>query len=225
MSRAGILISLVVVLAAVAGCLFYIRHGEILQTPEGETSTLGENLFEQSVVTSEITFFYSKEFSLAIKEEQVLQTSYIPPCSPGFDYCLYYTGAAYAGTNFDSAGLRIQRRPDLLEQQSCLVTSSEGFENIEPVTFISEGYATSLFPALGDAGAGHSAVGDLYRLSYKDMCYEFETRISASQYANYEPGTIVEFTNIDKTALEAHLQTIIRNILFTDSKERVVFPE
>ena len=203
--------------------LFYIRHGAVPEASIPETP-VAENLFEQSVATPEITFTYPKAFGLAVKEDQVMTTSYIPPCNAGFDYCLYYNGTSYGGTNFDSAGLRIERRLDLSEREVCLTTPPEGFENNAPVTLNSGEYATSLFPEIGDAGAGHYAQGKLYRLSYKDACYEFETRISASQYANYEPGTLVEFTETNRALLQADLEAIVQSITFTDSKESVAFP-
>jgi len=222
MNRGAILITLVFVLVAVAALLFYIRHS--VEPQEEQLPPVGQNLFEQSVSTPEITFSYPKDFALAVQEEQVLVSSYIPPCSEGFDYCLYYKGGAYEGTNFDSAGLRIQRRFDLNDEDACLTTPPEGYEKAEPVTRTSEGYATSFFSGLGDAGAGHYAEEDLYRLSIGGTCYEFETRIGASQYENYESGTIKEFTQSHRAVVEGALAGILENITFTESKTKVEFP-
>src|SRR5262245_50629843 len=43
-------------------------------------------------------------WALAVSADQVLVHSYIPPCEEGFDYCIYYNGDRYVGTNFESAG-------------------------------------------------------------------------------------------------------------------------
>src|SRR5258708_11997428 len=55
---------------------------------------------------------------------------------------------------------------------------------------ICTGYTTSVFSPIGDAAAGHYASGALYRLYLQDSstCYEFETRLGQTQFANYPAG-------------------------------------
>lgn len=171
-----------------------------------------------------ITIGYpSNEFGLATSTEQVLVKSYIPPCDESFDYCVYYTGSRYANTNFESAGLRIRKRSDLKDEAACLKTPPVGYANMIPKVDSSADYSTSLFSPLGDAGAGHYANGDLYRLSYKNTCYEFETRVGASQFLNYPAGSIHEFTADDQVAAFVMLAQILKTITLPSSLH-VVFP-
>src|SRR5437764_619548 len=73
---------------------------------------------DQSISDGTILLNYpSTDFGLAVNPEQILATSYIPPCNPEFNYCLYYNGAEYKGTNFESAGLRIQKRTDMTSER------------------------------------------------------------------------------------------------------------
>ncbi|MBX4216213.1 hypothetical protein KW797_04690, partial [Candidatus Parcubacteria bacterium] len=136
------------------------------------------------------TFGYPSDFGLAAAPEQALIRSYIPPCDEKFDYCLYYNGKEYEGTNFESAGLRIKRRADLAGAQ-CLTAAPGGREGLSPASVKEESaYSKSVFSPLGEGAAGHTAEGALYRLSYAGECYEFEMRIGKSQFANYPAGTI-----------------------------------
>src|SRR5690348_12489307 len=76
--------------------------------------------FDQSLSDGTITVHYpSADFALATTQMQILAHSYIPPCSSNFNYCLYYIGTKFQGTNFESAGLRIQKRADLATRTKC----------------------------------------------------------------------------------------------------------
>ena len=138
-------------------------------------------------------------------------------------YCLYYTGTAYQGTNFDSAGIRIDKRTDLTTSNTCLTTPPTGYSNFTPTTTNATDYSVSEFSPLGDAGAGHSAVDTLYRLSYNNTCYEFETRIGQSQFSNYPSGTIKQFTVANQASLRAEMQNLLNGITLS-SGEALAFP-
>jgi len=158
----------------------------------------------------------SAEFGLAVTKEQILVLSYIPPCDENFDYCLYYIGSAYEGTNFESAGIRIQKREDLIDETACLETQPNGYNNLVPETYFEDDYSIGVFSPLNDAAAGHYSEGSLYRLFYDNACYEFQTRIGQSQFANYPEGSIKEFTLEDKSALELELQQVLNAITLPD---------
>jgi hypothetical protein len=188
-----------------------------------ESPATGMN-FDQTVSDGTITISIpSSEFGLAAKKDQILVHSYIPPCDENFNYCLYYNGSAYTGTNFESAGLRIQKRDDLKTQPACLTTQLAGYNGLVPKTGSADSYATSVFSPLGDAGAGHYSSGSLYRLFYDNKCYEFQTRIGESQFANYPAGSIKEFTKTDQSAIQAKLQEILNNITLPDGT-KIEFP-
>src|SRR5690606_21204076 len=84
------------------------------------------------VAGGELMFVRPADFGLAVHRDQMLVTSVIPPCDDGFDYCLYYLGEEFAGTNFRSAGIRIERREDLETAASCLTTPPRGYLDFQP---------------------------------------------------------------------------------------------
>lgn len=191
----------------------------VLATPSG-TITTGSGSISDGTLT--ITYPLD-DFALATSSQTITVHSYIPPCDPDFEYCFYYIGNAYQGTNFDSAGIRVEERTDLTTQSACLTTPPVGYTNFTPTSTIADDYAVSEFTPLGNAGAGHYSIGTLYRLEYNGACYEFETRIGQSQFANYPSGTIQQFTVADQASLQSEIQTILNGIALP-SGETIVFP-
>jgi hypothetical protein len=177
----------------------------------------GGLVFDQSVSDGNIKIeIPSSVFGLAITQEQILDKSYIPACDENFDYCLYYIGKDYEGTNFESAGIRIQKRNDLNNQDDCLTAEPAGYSNLTPIIISKSGYSAGVFSPLGDAAAGHYSNGSLYRLFYNDSCYELQTRIGQAQFANYPAGSIKEFTQSDQSVLESEIKQVINAISLSD---------
>lgn len=237
MGKLGTFIVIVVVIALfTAGVLYFINAsnsggaitpaGTASGTSSGTAPTLVLNAPSgtESVSDGTISFTVPPDFALATSSQQISVRSYIPPCDAGFAYCLYYTGMAYQGTNFDSAGIRIEKRTDLMTTNTCLTTPPTGYANFTPTSTTADNYSLSEFTPLGDAGAGHSAVDTLYRVEYNGACYEFETRIGQTQFANYPSGTIQQFTATDQTALRSEMQNILDTITLS-SGETVAFPD
>ena len=235
MGKLGIAIVFIVVIAVLAAGFFWVinsgnQGGAI--TPANSSSTAATGTVPTLVLTAPsgttsdgtITFSIPSDFGLATNQTQILAKSYIPSCDADFNYCLYYTGLAYQGTNFDSAGIRIDHRTDLTTTSACLTTPPTGFTNFTPTSTTPGDYSVSEFTPLGNAGAGHYAVGTLYRLEYNGACYEFETRIGQTQFANYPSGTIQQFTAADQASLQAEIQTILSGITLP-SGETIVFPQ
>lgn len=179
-------------------------------TPLNGTSTSATS----SASTSDgmITFSTPQDFGLATTPDQVLAKAYIPPCDQGFDYCLYYNGTAYQGTNFESAGLSIRKRPDLSSQSACLATQPQGYSGLHATSTTQTSYAMSVFGPVGDAGAGHYASGQEYRLFTNATCYQFDTRVGETQFANYPAGSITQFTDAERESMFATLRGILSNI-------------
>ena len=232
---------MIVVVVLTAGVLWFVNSGSqngmiipansvnstssntvptlVLGTPTG-TAPAGS----QSVSDGTITLIYpTADFGLATSSQQITTHSYIPPCDADFNYCLYYMGAAYQGTNFDSAGIRVEKRTDLTTQTACLTTPPTGFANFAPTSTTTGDYSMSEFTPVGNAGAGHYSTGTLYRLEYNGACYEFETRIGQSQFANYSSGTIQQFTDADEASLQAEIVGILNSITLS-SGETITFP-
>lgn len=228
----GVFVAIVLVAVVLAVALVWVWSRPV-QTGSlsGNTGTVGlapsstGTNFDQTISTGAFSFSYpSSTFGLATTKEQILVRPNIPPCSEGFDYCVYYIGSAYRGTNFESAGLRIEKRADLKSQTACLTAQPSGYTGLVPKTAASSDYAVGVFGSLGNAAAGHFANGSLYRLYYKNSCYEFETRIGQSDYGNYPPGAIKQFTSADQAQVQGGLQAILDTLTLT-SGEKVVFPK
>jgi hypothetical protein len=203
----------VVGIVAVLGIWYWTSHMGTGPALVGDTASSTPVSTMQTLSFNDLTLAYSSsEFALATTPEQVTVKSYIPPCDQGFNYCFFYKGSAYAGTNFESAGLRIQKRADLATAAACLSTPPSGYTNMKPVMASTTEYTLSTFTPLGDAGAGHYSFGSLYRLSYGGNCYEFQTRIGATQFGNYPTGSIREFTPTDQDAVNAMLKGVLRSI-------------
>lgn len=175
--------------------------------------------------TSDGTISFSRDasFALAVNADQVTTESYIPPCSEGFDYCLFYTGTAFDDTNFDSAGVSITKRDDL-SASTCITAQPEGYTGQTPATHRESSYATSMFSGLGDAGAGHYATDTVYRLSVGESCYEMRTRVGESQFANYPAGTIEEFNAADRHVLNSMLHLQLERIRLADGTA-IMYPD
>ncbi|MDE2019578.1 MAG: hypothetical protein KGJ13_04485 [Patescibacteria group bacterium] len=223
-TTATVILIIVVAIALIAVWLIaQTSPGQQVATPAATgtpgtssyANTAASSTSDQSISDGVISIsFPSADFGLATTSSQILARTYIPPCSENFDYCLYYIGNAFQGTNFESAGIRIDKRTDLKTQTACLTTPPEGYTTAPSSTTTSaDTYAASAF-AVGGAATGHYANGTLYRLFYQPSgaCYEFETRIGQSQFANYPSGTIRMFTSNDQGALQSEIQRILQTL-------------
>jgi hypothetical protein len=217
MNNRNILITIIFVIAIAALTFAVLVPKEPELTNQNTVSPVTKPDFNQSISDGvvKITFPESK-FGLATNESQVLVTSYIPPCDPDFNYCLYYTDSNYKGTNFESAGLRITRRLALTTEATCILTPPLGFAaSVKPnATTTAATHSSSIFAGIGNAGAGHYSKGSIYRLYVAEnkSCYEFETRIGESQFQNYPEGSIKEFSIADRADVEMLLQDTIDRI-------------
>lgn len=176
----------------------------------------------------QLMFMRPADFGLAVHRDQVLVKSVIPPCDDGFDYCLYYFGDEFAGTNWESAGVRIERRSDLATAEVCLTTPPRGYVDLRPTVYRGDGFAVSRFAPLHRAAAGHYAEGELFRIALGDAaCFEVETRIGLSRFEHYEDGTIRELKEADRSALAARLDAVVRAIRLVERPDVVLlaFPQ
>lgn len=206
-------LGLIAVLVLVLALLFSL--GRIFSWPglpaDGQPG--GVNPSDQSLVLGALTFYYpASQFSLAASGEVVGTLSYLPVCASAFDYCLYYTGGAYEGTNFEAAGIRLRARGDLASERLCLETPPAGYEAGRRPDQVgsTERYSTAVF-LVSDAGAGHSASGLLHRFYTRASgeCYELETRVAQTQFLNYPAGTIKEFGTTEASGLLNQLEQLV----------------
>src|SRR5690606_8241855 len=109
-----------------------------------------------TLVGGEVSLSYPEGFGLAVNQEQLLLSSDIPVCDPGFDYCIYLDSDRYDGTNFEGAGLGIDLRDDLDYEAACILEQPAGYRDLEPVVEGGAGYAAAVFEEVGEGAAGHS---------------------------------------------------------------------
>jgi hypothetical protein len=221
------LLSIILVLVIAGGAYWlWNKRSEMTVSPSPSPSVSSTGTPGQTISDGTITVQVPVNYGLAVNQNQVPVHSYIPPCDEGFNYCVYYNGNLYQGTNFESAGVRIQKRPELNTKLACIITEPAGYSGLAPTSYNGSGYATSVFSPLSDAGAGHSASGALYRLflANSSTCYEFETRVGQTQFANYPSGTIKQFTASNETDLQNQLKSIVTSLSLPNS-QKVTFPQ
>lgn len=198
--------------------LAFIAWGMSDQNGNSNLATVG--LFDQSIEDSVIKVEYStKDFGLAINPSQILLETEFLPCDTtletGFDYCLYYLGDEVEGGDFESAGMRIKKRPDLSSENTCLNTSPRRFEaNLVPNTLKpQENVSTSVFSGLSDSGAGYVSTASLYRLFDKESkaCYEFETKVIHKSDDPEDP--ISSRVQEDRDKLKAIFDSVLDRVL------------
>jgi hypothetical protein len=224
MGRGAILI-FVIALIILLGLGYYLLWGGgdtyIETAPRDEP--VREGAPDRHVMAGgKLRFDRPTDFGLAVTAEQVPALSVIPPCTEGFDYCLYYNEDAYDNTNFESAGLRIERRDDLTTETSCLNTPPAGYSALTPEVRNEQSFELSTYSPIQDSATGHSSEGELYRLHFDSSCYEFETRIGVSRFENFEEGSIDEFTMPDRAELERKLRNLLQTIRFVENEDGII---
>lgn len=223
--KAGTILLLIIAILLSSAAIFMWeskRDGTLgVENPIGVNSS-----FDQTISDGTLTFAYSTTtFGLATNQTQLLVNSYIPPCDAGFTYCFYYIGNDYEATNFESAGIRVQKRPDITSERICLDTPPLGFNaSMKPTELRdTDTYSSSVFSNIGDAGAGHYASGSEYRLFVKNnsTCYEVETRVGQTQFQNYPTSTIEEFTVADEADMRSLLEDFVDSITLHEKEKKL----
>ncbi|MGH7174839.1 MAG: hypothetical protein ACREGR_00575 [Minisyncoccia bacterium] len=202
-------VTLILAIILIGGAVWYFTSGPSAPGSNAATTTPPV----ETTTTSQGLTFAIGSYALATAGESLLSTSSVPPCDQGFDYCIYKHDSEFAGTNFDSAGLSITARPDLVTQSTCLTTAPAGYASSIAPSSTSSGtdYAASVFADLAGGAAGHEVVNSYYRLyqSASGACTELVLRVAQTAYGNYPPGTIQEFTTTDQAQVISELQSIL----------------
>lgn len=167
----------------------------------------------------QVLISYPPGFELAVTTDQLVLDAHIPPCDEGFDYCIYIGPVEFEGTTFASAGLGIEARVDLTNEADCMLTQPDGYRDLVPVVAGASDFATTLYHGIDQGTAGHYSTGTLGRLYYDSVCYEFETRVAQSQYANYPTGTIEEFDAADQVRTSERLMAVMARVALPDGRD------
>lgn len=232
--KKGTIITIIIIIAVIiiAWIAYQASSGNPTSTTATSTTTgiaTTTPTLDQTLSDGTVSLSYpSSDFGLATPQQPITKNSYIPPCDPGFDDCLYYIGTTYAGTNFDSAGIGITKRTSFATQTQCLNNEPTGYNGLTPTITTYSSYSISEFGSqahpISNAGAGHFASDIVYRVATTAGCYEFDTRVSQSDYGNYPSGSIQQFTTAEQAALQSEILQIL-DTLTLPSSTSVAFPQ
>lgn len=140
--------------------------------------------------------------------------SYIPICGnttgAGRTFaCVALPAKTYPGSNFKAAAFSVSEL-NLLSETDCAAgppgARSSGSFTINGTKY--QGFDAS------DAGAGNFLDDHAYRVFHGSTCYELNLRIATTNFANYDPGSIKEFTAADKARVESHLKQVLDSFRF-----------
>jgi hypothetical protein len=113
--------------------------------------------------------------------------SYIPVCMT-FIACVVYPANKYAGTNFGAASVEELEVAGAATEAACLTAQTFGpvVEIVGKVTI----NGIVFLHTTGTGGAlGHYLKTDHYRAFHENKCYDLSTNVTASEFANFDPGT------------------------------------
>jgi hypothetical protein len=136
---------------------------------------------------------YPSDFGFNTDYNQIKPLGYIPVCNETMVACVYYTGDAYKGTNFEDAGVSISIDKTLNTEAKCYnfkVATNEAQNQVADVTI--NGFVFKSATG-GDAGAGHFMKTQEYRNFRNGQCYEIAQRVGSTNIDNYPVGTVKEF--------------------------------
>lgn len=226
--RVSFFVALIVVIGAVVWFFVASYPRPLPQTNiTHDPQPMPSNVSTNTISNGALSFSYDPHvWGLATNREQILVKSYIPPClSEKFDYCLYYMGDSYKGTNFESAGVDISIRSDLTTKDKCMAPSADGYvdasSQIKEVSG-SNGYTIKTIGPVGDAATGHYSNGTVYYVYIGGGCYRFRMQIGQTRYENYSEGIIKRFTTEDEKAVNATMLALLHDMTFNG--KHVDFP-
>src|SRR5699024_9754838 len=116
---------------------------------------------KQVAAGSDYVFERPENFGLAVRPEQILTKSVIPPCGEGFDYCLYFNGKKYEHTNFESAGVGFYVLKKV-DETACFSAEKYNGSKKNLHTEKINGLEFTVFTS-GDAATGHYAKDVVYQ--------------------------------------------------------------
>ena len=140
------------------------------------------------------------------READAHATSVIPPCDDGFLACIAWRGAAFEGTNFDSAGVAVFA-PDAASAVQCRATRSGAVpgearqETVGGLEFTT--YTT------GEGAMSHASHDDVWLTWDGARCWQLVARIGSTRLEVYEPGRVEAFSDADREQLRAVLRDIL----------------
>jgi hypothetical protein len=155
---------------------------------------------------------YPSDFVFSTDYSKVQALGYIPVCDQTMVACMFYSGDAYKGTNFEDAGVSVNILSALNTQAKCYNFKVSTNEAQQPVADVTLGGIVFKSAIGGDAAAGHAMKTQQYRNFHNNQCYEIAQRLGSTNIGNYAPGTIQPFNQGD---VWQKLQGIVTTFQFT----------
>src|SRR3984885_2730581 len=162
-------------------------------------------------------FSYSRAYILNTKENaNEVGVSYISVCSDGA-VCVVSRRSASEGTNFQAASFQEREIQDATTEVAYLKGPSEDVPRHQLPKKDQKriiGGIVFTHGSTGEAGLGNYMGSDFYCVFHKRKCYELCVNIASSSFANFDPGTIKEFTRDDERRVRGDLVTIVDSFRF-----------
>jgi hypothetical protein len=138
--------------------------------------------------------------------------SYIPVCEDAAVACVAYPAGEYNGSNFQAAALSVSEIADAKTENDCLKED----RSIDAKTIHTEIVNGVKFKSIsgGEGGLGNFLDKYIYMNVHHGECYRLQVGIASSNYGNYDPGSIKEFTASDAKHVHNSLDRVVRSFRF-----------
>lgn len=219
------LLSLVAVLVVAIARRFGGSEPVVTSAPEPDqvvvseySSTTFEEPPPQTTLTlggGAVTLVVPGDLALAASGDPLLGTASVPPCDPGFEYCLYQPPGSFGGTNFHSAGMAMRVRPELNAGPACLLVAPAGHPAVRPAMIVEpdgpEAADTARYVGLSGEEEGRYVTSEVRRLHVGGTCYEFVLRVVETQFDD-GGGMVEAFTAADRAAVLERYGGLLENL-------------
>ena len=162
-------------------------------------------------------FLYPRSYIQNTKENtDELGVSYFPMCSEGAA-CVISRRKYYAGTNFQAASFQEREIHDAMTQVACLKGPPEDVPTYQLPKNDQKriiGGVAFTHGRSAEAGLGNGITSDFYRVFHRHKCYELSLSIAESSFANFDPGTVKEFTREDEKKVRSEIMAILDSFRF-----------
>jgi len=156
------------------------------------------------------TLAYPDSATATTDAAEMTASGYIPVCDPDHAVaCFIYGLPKYAGTNFGNAAFAVHIRKDLKTKTAC--DSPQDDQDDGAATIGGTSFRKFAF---SDAAMSHRLDGENYRVFRDDTCFELSTRVATTVYEVYAPGMVSRFTDLDRSAVQHVLDTMLMSFRF-----------
>ena len=156
---------------------------------------------------------FPDDFTVTTAPKTLCAHSYFPVPAEGMVLGGYYSGDAYAGTNFGSASVVVSVRPPDALGEDC--TDLDGSTACGPKAGVRSAVVNGIafrYAEMNDAAVGHRLQARQYWTLHDGRRYEVLLAVSYTDIGMYTPGAVKGF---DADACMARLLDILHTFTFT----------